>query len=66
MAIYPDLFKEAKAEIEQILDLPVFLSIPCFCDIQFNRTEYLWALNKPEHPFSKIMAEIPGLIRGLS
>ena len=55
-------FNEVQTEIENILDLPVFLSIPCFCDIQFNRDEFLWVLNKPEHPFSMKLREIPSLL----
>jgi len=61
-AYEPELFKEVQTEIEGYLDLPVFLSIPCFCDIQFNRDEFLWALNKPDHPFSTKLQEIPSLL----
>ena len=58
----PEKFKAVKSEIEELLNLPVFLSIPCFCDIQFNRDEFLWALNKPDHPFSMKLREIPALL----
>jgi len=61
----PQLFEEVKTEIEELLNLPVFLSIPCFCDIQFNRNEFLWALYKPEHPFSQKLREIPTLLETL-
>ena len=61
-AFEPEKFKVVKSEIEEFLDLPVFLSIPCFCDIQFNREEFLWAINKPEHPFSMKLREIPNLL----
>jgi len=57
-----NLFKEIQEEITETLSLPVFLSIPCFCDIQFNRKEFLWAIKKPEHPFSKKIREIPSLL----
>jgi cellulose biosynthesis protein BcsQ len=56
------LFEEIKSEIEGTLSLPVFLSIPCFCDIQFNRKEFLSAITRPEHPFSKKIREIPELL----
>jgi cellulose biosynthesis protein BcsQ len=55
-------FNETQLDIENTLNLPVFLSIPCFCDIQFNRDEFLWALNKPDHPFSMKLREIPSLL----
>jgi chromosome partitioning protein len=58
----PAQLQKAQTKIEETLDLPIFLSIPCYCDIQFNIDEYLWALNKPEHPFSKRLSEIPGLL----
>ena len=63
IGIYDEgFFKEVQAEIEETLDLPVFQSIPCYCDIQFNREEFLWALNKPDHPFSLKLREIPSLL----
>jgi MinD-like ATPase involved in chromosome partitioning or flagellar assembly len=58
----PVLFQEVQREIEEFLDLPVFLSIPCYCDIQFNREEFLWALNRPDHPFSMRLRDIPSLL----
>ena len=58
----PVFFGEVKSEIEEYLELPVFLSIPCFCDIQFNREEFLYALKKPDHPFSMKLKEIPTLL----
>jgi MinD-like ATPase involved in chromosome partitioning or flagellar assembly len=33
--------------------MQVISSIPCYCDIQFSRKEFLTALNQPEHPFAK-------------
>ncbi|TFH13197.1 hypothetical protein E4H04_12385 [Candidatus Bathyarchaeota archaeon] len=59
----PNLFNDVQNEIETLLDLPVFLSIPCYCDIQFNRDEFLWALYKPQHPFSETLREIPTLLQ---
>lgn len=28
-------------------------SVPCYCDIQFVRKEFLTVLKYPEHPFTK-------------
>ena len=33
--------------------MQVISAIPCYCDIQFNRKEFLTVLYKPEHPFAK-------------
>ena len=61
-AYHTENFDDIQPDIENTLNLPVFLSIPCFCDIQFNRDEFLWALNKPDHPFSMKLREIPSLL----
>jgi MinD-like ATPase involved in chromosome partitioning or flagellar assembly len=45
-------------ELETDLKTKVIGSIPCFCDIQFNRHEFLFSINKPQHPFSKKVAEL--------
>ena len=40
--------------------MDVICSIPCYCDIQFSRREFLTVLNYPNHPFSarmEILAE---------
>jgi hypothetical protein len=31
----------------------IMSSIPCYCDIQFLRKEFLTALKYPAHPFAK-------------
>ena len=33
--------------------LEVISSIPCYCDIQFSRKEFLTALTQPGHPFTR-------------
>ena len=40
-------------EIEKELGTKVIGSIPCYCDVQFNKYEFLSTINKPNHPFSK-------------
>jgi chromosome partitioning protein len=44
------------------LGIPAILSIPCYCDIQFSRREFLTVLRYPEHPFTK---QIEGLVSAL-
>jgi nitrogenase subunit NifH len=33
--------------------MEVISAIPCYCDIQFSRKEFLTVLEHPEHPFTK-------------
>jgi chromosome partitioning protein len=33
-------------------------AIPCYCDIQFSRKEFLTVLQYPEHPFSKKLEQL--------
>jgi MinD-like ATPase involved in chromosome partitioning or flagellar assembly len=40
-------------EIEKDLKTQVIGSIPCYCDVQFNKHEFLSTIKKPNHPFSK-------------
>ena len=54
------------AELERIIDTQVVASIPCFCDIQFNRQEYLFSINHPEHGFSKCVNKLYETIKSLS
>ena len=45
-----------RSDIERVVGAQVVGSIPCFCDIQFSRHEFLFSVKKPEHPFSKKIA----------
>ena len=42
--------------------MEVISAIPCYCDIQFSRKEYLTVLEHPEHPFTK---QFEGLIKAV-
>jgi chromosome partitioning protein len=54
------------AELERIIDVQVVGSIPCFCDIQFNRQEYLFSITHPDHGFSKCVTKISDTIKNLA
>ena len=45
------------------IKMDVISSIPCYCDIQFNKREYLTVLEYPHHPFAE---KINGLIENLT
>lgn len=54
-------------DIENVIaretQMEVLSSIPCYCDIQFSRKEFLTALTYPDHPFTK---QIEALIREMT
>jgi hypothetical protein len=38
--------------------MKVISTIPCYCDIQFSRKEFLTVLYQPEHPFAKQLEQL--------
>ena len=38
--------------------MEVLSAIPCYCDIQFSRREFLTVLDQPEHPFTKQLEQL--------
>ena len=36
----------------------VISEIPCYCDIQFSKKEFLTGLEYPEHPFTMKLANL--------
>ncbi len=54
------------SELERVVGAQVVSSIPCFCDIQFSRHEFLFAIKQPEHPFSKKIAALVEKIKTLN
>jgi MinD-like ATPase involved in chromosome partitioning or flagellar assembly len=60
--------KEAVAavvDLERDTGSRVVASIPCFCDINFNRHEFLSAVKQPEHLFSKKLIGLSEAIKDL-
>jgi chromosome partitioning protein len=63
------LIKDEKAwisELERVVGADVVGSIPCFCDIQFSRHEFLFSIRQPNHPFSTRLEKIADTIKKLS
>ena len=50
-------------ELEHIVGAQVVGSIPCFCDIQFSRHEFLFAVNRTLHPFSQCLHSLAESVR---
>ena len=45
----------AESVLSRETRMDVISAIPCYCDIQFSRKEFLTALRYPDHPFTKQM-----------
>ncbi|MBA3750072.1 MAG: ParA family protein [Nitrosopumilus sp.] len=49
---------ETMTELENYLKMDVVSTIPCYCDIQFERQEFVTVLKYPHHPFVGKMNEL--------
>jgi hypothetical protein len=49
---------ELTDKLSSQLGIQTISSIPCFCDIQFLRREFLTALKYPQHPFAKQIQQL--------
>ncbi|MBA2267283.1 MAG: ParA family protein [Nitrosopumilus sp.] len=49
---------ETIKNLEKLIKMDVVSMIPCYCDMQFERQEYLTALKNPDHPFAKKIDEL--------
>lgn len=49
---------EVQARIEGIHKVPVLGVIPCFCDVSRAEGTFIFAQEKPNHPFTKILDEM--------
>jgi len=45
-------------ELQKDIGTQVVASVPCFCDIQFSKHEFLYSIKNSEHPFSKKVVEL--------
>ena len=39
-------------DLSSTIDIGIISEIPCYCDIQFSKKEFLTGLEYPEHPFT--------------
>lgn len=49
---------EVQTRIKEIYQVPVLGIIPCFCDVSRAEGTFIFAQEKPNHPFTKILDEI--------
>ena len=52
-------------ELQKDIGTQVIGSVPCFCDIQFSKHEFLFGVKNPDHPFSKKVVELAQKIEAL-
>jgi chromosome partitioning protein len=52
--------------LERIVGAQIIGCIPCYCDIQFSRHEFLFSIRQPDHPFSMRLVKVAETIKALS
>jgi chromosome partitioning protein len=60
------LQQDTMADLSKEVGIDVISALPCFCDIQFSKKEYLTVLHSPEHPFSKMIEDLTHQSREIS
>jgi chromosome partitioning protein len=45
-------------ELSKQVGIDIISALPCYCDIQFSKKEFLTVLAKPNHPFAKKIASL--------
>jgi len=50
--------EDVNAKMKEVYQVPLLGIIPCFCDVLRAEGDVIFAQDKPEHPFSKILDEI--------
>ena len=58
-AIAPDMKQSDDLDaLSREVGMELISAIPCYCDIQFKRKEFLTVLEYPEHPFAKQLEQL--------
>jgi hypothetical protein len=50
--------QETPNELSKAVGIDVAIALPCFCDIQFSKKEFLTVLRDPQHPFAKMVEDL--------
>jgi len=54
--------EDVQTKIKDIYQVPLLGTIPCFCDVLKGEGNIIFAQERPEHPFAKILDEIANKI----
>ena len=57
---------EMKSKMKEVYQVPLLGIIPCFCDVLKAEGGLIFAQDKPDHPFTKILEEMANRINGMS
>jgi chromosome partitioning protein len=57
--------KDVKNMLSDEVGMNIISAIPCYCDIQFTRKEFLTVLRYPDHPFAKQVEQLIESMRGV-
>ncbi|MEM2118533.1 MAG: AAA family ATPase, partial [Candidatus Bathyarchaeia archaeon] len=55
---YPETQKEHISKMKNVYQVPVLGVIPCFCDVLKAEGGVIFAEEKPDHPFTKILSQM--------
>ncbi len=58
--------EEAKAKLKEVYQVPLLGIVPCYCDVLRAEGGVVFAQDRPDHPFTKILNEMAIKIDGLS
>lgn len=58
--------EEVKNRLRDIYQVPLLGIVPCFCDVLKAEGGFIFAQDKPDHPFTKIVEEMTNKIEGMS
>jgi MinD-like ATPase involved in chromosome partitioning or flagellar assembly len=50
--------QETSNELSKAVGIDVAIALPCYCDIQFSKKEFLTVLHDPQHPFAKMIENL--------
>jgi chromosome partitioning protein len=62
MKIKKDQEVDVTKTLSKDIGMEIISSIPCYCDIQFSRKEFLSVLEIPDHPFTKKIEDLIKLL----
>jgi MinD-like ATPase involved in chromosome partitioning or flagellar assembly len=57
---------EMKSRIKEVYQVPLLGIVPCFCDVLKAEGGLIFAQDKPDHPFTKLLEEMANRINGIS
>jgi len=49
---------QLQSKVKDVYQVPMLGFVPCFCDILRAKGDYIFAQDKPDHPFTKILTEM--------